>query len=238
MTPDAFPAGVSVVVITRDRRGDLHSTLDRLTALPDADEVIVVDKGSSDGTATAVREACPQLGLIEPGRNLGAPGRTLGVRAAARPVVAFAGDDSWWEPGAGPRGEPVGGARTAGAALWSDHRRARGCHRPGLQHDGSRPPGSGPAGSLRARAPRLRCHRATGGLSAVGGYSSLLHFGGEERLLSVDLAVGGWQQCYVDTVVAHHAPSPRRGDWSARWAPYRRNDTLTAVLRLPGSRGC
>jgi hypothetical protein len=37
----------------------------------------------------------------------------------------------------------------------------------------------------------------------------------------------------VDTVVAHHAPSPRRDDWSARWARYRRNDTLTAVLRLP-----
>ena len=67
----------------------------------------------------------------------------------------------------------------------------------------------------------------------VGGYSELIHFGGEELLLALDLAAAGWEQCHADDVVAHHQPSPVREEWPARWARYRRNDTLTAWMRLP-----
>jgi hypothetical protein len=133
--------------------------------------------------------------LIEPGRNLGAPGRTLGVRAAARPVVALADDNSWWEPGALARA----------ANLFAAHERlALLCGRIIVEHEGV----IDPACSKMAHGPRdpdlpgpsLLGHLGCGAIVRreaylqSGGYSSLLHFGGEERLLSVDLAVGGWQQ--------------------------------------------
>jgi len=62
--------------------------------------VILVDNGSTDGSAEAVESAFPAVTVVRAGRNLGATGRTLGVRAATTPYVAFCDDDSWWAPGA------------------------------------------------------------------------------------------------------------------------------------------
>ncbi|MDP8993048.1 MAG: glycosyltransferase [Actinomycetota bacterium] len=226
----------SVVVITRNRRDELLRSLRRLERLPDRAETIVVDNDSSDGTLDAVRRAFPDIRLIRLDRNLGAVARTVGVRAASSPVVAFADDDSWWAPGSLDRAashfdrhgdlalicarivvEPQGTVDRACLKM-ATAPIGRGAHSPG---------------------PRILGHLACGTVvrrSAyleVGGYSELIHFGGEERLLSLDLAVAGWEQCYVEDVVAHHQPSPVREDWPTRWALYRRNDTLTAWMRLP-----
>ncbi len=38
----------------------------------------------------------------------------------------------------------------------------------------------------------------------VGGFSRLLFFVGEERLLCYDLAAAGWERAYLHDVVAHH----------------------------------
>lgn len=226
-------SGVAVVVITRDRREQLLRTLGRLLALPDAAQVVVVDNASRDGTAEAVRAACPAVEVLALEQNAGAAGRTLGVEATSCPLVAFADDDSWWEAGALERA----------ARLFADHDRLGLVHgRIVVEPEGT----TDPACSKMAAGPRdpglpgpaVLGHLACGVIvrrSAyleVGGYSPLLEFGGEERLLSLDLAAAGWQQCYVDALVAHHQPSPRREDWPARWARYRRNDTLTAWLRL------
>ncbi len=91
---------VTVVVATMDRRDRVVTTLDRPASLPERPPVVLVDNGSTDGTADAVGRAHPELVVLEPGRNLGAAGRTLGVEAAQRELVAFADDDSWWAPGA------------------------------------------------------------------------------------------------------------------------------------------
>ena len=225
---------VAVVVITRNRCEELLRTLTRLVALPDVAELVVVDNASEDGTADAVRGQFPGVRLLRLGRNLGAVGRTVGLRATSCPVVAFADDDSWWAPG----------ALAEASRLFADHSRLGLLHgrivvEPGGEVD--------PACRKMARAPRtpgspgpaILGHLACGvvvrrsAYLAAGGYSPLLGFGGEERLLSLDLAEAGWQQCYVDALVAHHLPSPRREDWPRRWARYRRNDTLTAWLRLP-----
>src|ERR1700712_420557 len=90
----------TVVMATRDRRQQVLGTLSRLTALPDQPPIILVDNGSADGTASAVRDRFPSVRVLELGENLGATGRTVGVRAAETPYVAFSDDDSWWAPGA------------------------------------------------------------------------------------------------------------------------------------------
>ena len=227
---------VSVVIITRSRRDDLIRTLGRLVELPEGPEIIVVDNDSSDRTPGAVRSNFPAVQLVCLNRNLGAAARTIGVRAASAPVVAFADDDSWWAPGSLDR-----------AASHFEHHRALGliCGRIVVEPDASVDPACLKMGTAAlgqrdgSPGPRILGHLACGAVvrrSAylqVGGYSELLGFGGEELLLALDLAAAGWEQCYAADVVAHHQPSPVREAWPERWARYRRNDTLTAWLRLP-----
>jgi hypothetical protein len=66
----------------------------------------------------------------------------------------------------------------------------------------------------------------------VGGFDVRLGVGGEEELLSVDLAARGWGLAYVDEVVAHHHPSPTR-DPSGRRRRQVRNALWSAWLRRP-----
>ena len=93
MTPDV-PPSVTVVVASQNRREELLATLPRHEA-----PVVLVDNGSTDGTADAVRQARPEVTVIPLDRNVGARARTLGVERAGTPFVAFADDDSWWAPG-------------------------------------------------------------------------------------------------------------------------------------------
>src|SRR5215212_1591985 len=76
------------------------ATLDRLQDLPDRPRVIVVDNGSTDGSAEVVGTRFPHVELVALDRNVGAPARNLGVARASTPYVAFADDDSWWASGA------------------------------------------------------------------------------------------------------------------------------------------
>jgi GT2 family glycosyltransferase len=67
---------------------------------------------------------------------------------------------------------------------------------------------------------------------AVGGFERRLGIGGEETLLSLDLAAAGWGLHYVEAAVAHHRPGvtgPRPG----RDVTMLRNDLWTAWLRRP-----
>jgi N-acetylglucosaminyl-diphospho-decaprenol L-rhamnosyltransferase len=66
----------------------------------------------------------------------------------------------------------------------------------------------------------------------VGGFHPRYGVGGEEALLALDLAEGGWDCAYVDTVVAHHHPSQVR-DRRARRVREVRNDLWTLWLRRP-----
>jgi GT2 family glycosyltransferase len=68
---------------------------------------------------------------------------------------------------------------------------------------------------------------------AVGGFSEVLFFIGEERLLAYDLAAAGWGRRYLPEVVAVHYPSARRPDPGWRHRAELRSDLLTAWLRRP-----
>jgi GT2 family glycosyltransferase len=127
--------------------------------------------------------------------------------------VAFCDDDTWWEPG----------SLTEAADVLDAHPRlgvinARIVVEPDRRDDpivaelrDSPIPGPdwlpGPAlGSFLAGASVVR----RDAFRAVGGFNSRLWLGGEEELLATDLLSAGWEICYLEHLVVHHAASPIR----------------------------
>lgn len=98
---DADAAAVSVIICTRNgwSRGFLDDTLQSLLAQSwPAQEILLVDDASSDGTAAYVRQAYPQVSVLpNTGKGLAAA-RNTGVAAARSPWVAFIDDDDLWRP--------------------------------------------------------------------------------------------------------------------------------------------
>src|SRR5436190_17180851 len=90
---------LGIVMITHNRRAQVLQTLAELTRLPDTPRIVVADNDSTDGTAAAIAQSFPHVDVIEADRNLGAAGRTLGVRHLDVPYIAFSDDDTWWAPG-------------------------------------------------------------------------------------------------------------------------------------------
>ncbi|WP_052424217.1 glycosyltransferase family 2 protein [Nonomuraea candida] len=223
-------ARVTVVVASKDRVRALTRTLP-LHPRP----VILVDNGSSDGTAGFVRRHFPDVHVVEAGRNLGATARNVGVRMAETPYVAFADDDSWWAPGALERAADVLDAHPRLALL-----AARVLVGPEERLD--------PVSEQMSRSPLgvepdlpgpsvlgfLACGAVvrTEAFLEAGGFDDVIFFFGEEERLAMDLAAQGWGLAYVADVVAHHHPSPAR-DPRGRQVLAARNSFLTAVLRRP-----
>jgi GT2 family glycosyltransferase len=226
---------VAVVVITHQRRDELLLAVDRLLALPEQPHVVVVDNGSTDGTADAVRARFPQVELVASPENLGAVGRNVGVARLTTPYVAFCDDDTWWEPG----------SLRAAADVLDRHPRlavvtARILVEPGGVEDpivtelrDSPVRGAdwlpGPAlGSFLAGASVLR----RDAFLEVGGFSDRLWLGGEEELMAGDLAAAGWELCYLPTLTVHHQASRAR-DPHRRRRDGIRNTLWTTWLRRP-----
>src|ERR687897_653891 len=96
----ASPNRVAVVIAPRTRGTELVGTLTRLRALDEQPPIVVVDNGSTDGTAELVRTNYPGVRVVGLRRNHGAAARTIGARLVDSPYVAFSDDDSWWAQGA------------------------------------------------------------------------------------------------------------------------------------------
>lgn len=227
---------VTVVIATRNRRDELTYTLRQVGELAPPPPVVVVDNGSTDGTAQAVCSQFPTVTLLALRGNYGAPARNLGALASRTPYIAFSDDDSWWAPGAlqraaqildaHPRLGLVAARTLVGPQQHPDPVTLMMAHSPL-----PRPPDTpGPAvlGFLACSAVLRR-----EAFFDVGGFSKVLFFVGEEQLLCYDLAAAGWERAYVPDVVAHHHPSARRSEPGHRRVVERRNALLTAVMRRP-----
>ena len=230
------PVPVTVVIATQDRRDTVLTTIGHLAALPERPPVVLVDNGSCDGTAEAVRRAHPDVVVLEPGRNLGAAGRTLGVEAARTELVAFADDDSWWAPGAlGLAAEhfaraPRLGLLAARILVGPDRLLDPVCLEMAASPLPPQPDLPGPpvlgfvaCGAVVRRSAYL----------SVGGFSPVVFFLGEETLLAQDLAAAGWGVAYVDDVVALHHPGTVVGGRPGRARLQARNALVSSWLRRP-----
>jgi GT2 family glycosyltransferase len=227
---------VTVVIATRNRRSELLRTLDRLCGLPERPAVVVVDNGSRDGSPAAAEAYHHAVRVVPLGHNRGAEARNIGVHLARTPYVAFSDDDSWWQPGALRRA----------AALFDAHRRLGLIAAHTVVGTGGEPDpiNEAMAASPLPAEPGLPGPSVMGFLACAsivrreaflgaGGFSPLLFFVGEERLLAYDLAAAGWRICYIPDIVAVHEPSRRRPPARDRHRAELRNTLLTAWMRRP-----
>jgi GT2 family glycosyltransferase len=231
----ASPNRVAVVIATRNRGTELVGTLTRLLGLDEQPPIVVVDNGSTDGTAELVRAQHPGVRVVGLRRNRGAAARAVGARLVDSPYVAFSDDDSWWAPGALRRAadlldrHPRLAVLAARVLVGPDERLDPVCDQ--MARSPLPPaddlPGPSVLGFIACGAVVRRS-----AFLEVGGFDARLGVGGEEELLAVDLAVRGWGLAYVDEVVAFHHPSPSR-DLSGRRRVQVRNALWSAWLRRP-----
>ncbi len=203
---------ITVVVATRDRLVLLMRTLAALHALPEQPSVIVVDDGSHDGTADAVRDRFPWANVVALAAPAGPAARNIGVTLAATDLVAFADDGSWYEPG----------SLAAAARAFQDRPRlglVAGCVTVGAER---RMDPTGVAMVVRREA-----------FINVGGFDPALSTGGDEVSLARNLSMSGWELQYVPGVIAVRDPA-RFADHSERRRALARNAALMdAMHRRP-----
>lgn len=225
----------AVVVITRNRRQELLRSLGRMTALPEKPDILVGDNGSTDGTCEAAATGFPQVKLFRSTQNLGTIARNEIVKRLQTTYVAFCDDDMWWDPGALSLAADTLDAHDGLAAVTG-----RIIVEPGGQEDPIVPELSGSPVPAPGWLPGPALLGILAGASMLrisafweaGGFCSRLWLGGEEELLSIDLAARGWWMCYREDVVVHHAASPLRDSRERRRLGIR-NTLWTTWLRRP-----
>lgn len=224
----------TVVILTHNRRVQLLQRLRALARLAEGWPIIVVDNGSSDGTARAVSREFPSILLIRSRRNIGAAARNIAVAYVHTPYVAFCDADTQWQPGALQRAvgvldqHPSLGV-VSGCVLVGD---------PGSIDPACVRMATSPLGGEGLPGPRLldfmadACVVRTRAFYEAGGYWPPLFLGGEEALLAMDMAERGWWVIYMEDVVSLRAPLRPR---NARPLERRklRNAIWVAWMRLP-----
>lgn len=87
-----------VVVVTHDTRDEVLGCLATL-GRAGADEIVVVDSGSRDGTAAAVRAAHPDVAVLELANVGFGRAANAGVRLTSAPTVVVSNADVRFDPG-------------------------------------------------------------------------------------------------------------------------------------------
>lgn len=229
-------ARLGIVIVTRNRVATLLGTLARLTTLPEAPAIVVVDNASTDGTTSAVRRSFPAVVVIALTRNHGGVARNYGVRYLERDYLAFADDDSWWAPGSLAQAtvlferHPRLGLLMSRVLVGPEERLDPACAamaRSPLPHPPAMPGfpllGFVACGAIVRRAAFL----------GIGGFHPHFGTGGEEAWVAMNLAARDWHLAYVDTVVSHHHPSASRPNMRERYVEGISDRLWEAWLRRP-----
>ncbi|MET0671889.1 MAG: glycosyltransferase, partial [Microbacterium pygmaeum] len=87
---------VAVIIVSYNTRDETLTCVESLRAATTRPlEIVVVDNGSLDGSAAALREAFPDITVVEAGANLGfAAGVNLGVESSTAPWVLLLNPDT------------------------------------------------------------------------------------------------------------------------------------------------
>lgn len=238
---------VTVIVLNRDGRGFLETCLTSIQA-QDVDggcRTVLVDNGSTDGSAGFVRDRFPEIEVIETGRNLGfAGGNNAGLRRASTPFVLLLNNDTRMRPGclqallAAAETSPAVGAVQA-KLVFQD--------RPGvLQSTGTLLLSDGSAGDRGFGEPddgrfaqREEVFAACGAaslysreaLAEVGLLDESFFLYYEDTDLSWRLRLAGWKVLYEPAAVVEHAHAGTTGADSALMRFHADRNRLLMVLK-------
>jgi len=240
---DAKPT-ISAVILTRNRKEALSRVLDRLLEAPLA-EILVVDNGSSDGTAEHVRRYAARVRLLEPGANLGLGGRNLASREAKGDLLLMLDDDAYPLPGAvetlleafeaNPRLGVAGGLvrdiDSAGRVLFEDELGTFDWWlRAGRR--GEAPPEGFPAFSF----PEGSCMIRREAYVEAGGFFEPYFLTNSEVDLAARLAANEWEVRYFPSAVFDHMKAhSERQTWDVNLYYRIRNHLWYIWLRFPTS---
>ena len=230
---------VSIALLCHNRRDEVLFVLDRVRDLPHR-EVVVVDSGSTDGTAEAVAALDRDDVVLVRCDNIAVAGRTVGVEKATGDLVLLLDDDAHPRPGAierlvaafaaNPRLGAAGGfmidvdqngetvrATEIGTFDW-------------FLRDGRT--GDGPTAGFPTY------FFAEGGVMVrreayleAGGFFGPYFFAQSEVDLTMRLVAGGWDVAYVPTAEIHHRKADAGRVPGARVLQYRVRNQLWFWMR-------
>lgn len=199
----------TVVVVTHNHRARLLQTLRALQQLPERWPVIVVDNGSSDGTAKAVGQEFPSVMLIRSRRNIGAAARNIAVAYAHTPYIAFCDADTCWQPGALQLAAGVMDANDRVGVVSGRIVEAESGRVDPFCNEMAR----SPLERENLPGPQILAFKTEGSVVRTrafyeaGGFWPPFFSGGEEALLALDMADRGWQMVYMEDIITRRTPS-------------------------------
>jgi GT2 family glycosyltransferase len=217
----------TVVIVTKDRREEAERAVRSAIAQEGPVEVIVVDDGSSDGTAQEIAAEFPSVRTV---RNEASAGyivrRNEAAKLASAPLIVSIDDDAEFvEPDTVMRLLPLFDDQRVGAVALPHVDLLQGDHVIQGAPDGAE---LFVTSCFRGTAYAVRRELFLG----LGGFrQSLFHQGEEQDLCLRLLAAGGLVAIARTAPVLHHA-SPKRDQLRA-WVYGPRNDILFAWHNVP-----
>jgi glycosyltransferase involved in cell wall biosynthesis len=221
-TPEA-----TVVIVTKDRRDDALRAVASATAQRPPVEVLVVDDGSADGTADAVRDAFPNVRVERRDRSEGlVVRRNEAAELASAPIIVSIDDDAVF----------TSGHVVAATVAEFDDPRVAVVAMPYID----RPQGEGVLQRAPAQSGVYVTHRFRGTAHALrrdaflslGGYRGMLFQQAEEPDLSIRLLDAGYVVRLGRADPVRHFASPKR-DFDRMWFYECRNEVLFAWHNVP-----